>query len=156
MSEKSSRTPQEVCVELYTAFKYKDMDRMAGRWADDAVYHSVGDGIRHIGKDAIMNYTVEGLLRPFPDVRATTHKLVVHGDQVIMDVTAEGTQTGRFSRVTSDGGGIAEMPPTNRRIVSHAVEWFAVTDGFIVEDRIFFDRMQVLTHLGLAPQPEPA
>jgi len=150
MPERIQKSPAAVVKELYDAFNAKDMARMRACWAEDAVYCSPGDGYRREGVDAIMEYTANGLIRPFPDARGTIQKMVVDGDQVVMDVTVEGTNTGSYARVTETGG-IAEIPPTNRRFIGHGVEWFTVKDGKVVEDRIFFDRMELLTQLGLMP-----
>lgn len=155
MSDRTQNSPAAVVKELYEAFNAKDLPKMRALWAKDAVYCSPADGYRREGVDAIMEYTANGLIRPFPDARGTVNRMVVDGDQVVMDVTIEGTNSGPYARVT-DTGGIAEMPPTHRRICGHAVEWFTVKDGLITEDRIFFDRMEMMIQLGMMPKPGTA
>ncbi len=150
MSDIMVKSPKEVVLELYNAFNARDYDRQRACWAEDAVYHSIGDGFRREGVDAILEYTNSGLSKPFPDAKGIIHKVIVDGDQVVMDTTIEGTHTGAYVRKT-DAGGIEEIPPTNRRICGHAVEWFTVKNGKIVEDRIMFDRMELMEQLGLVP-----
>jgi len=149
------KTPAEVITELYDAFNAKDLVRLRALWAEDGVYCTPSDGFTRRGIEAIMDYTENQLIRPFPDAKATIERMVADGDQVILDTSVQMTHTAPFSRVTEDGG-IAEIPATNRRIVTHAIDWFTVRDGKIVEDRLFFDRMELLEKLGLTPQPADA
>jgi hypothetical protein len=138
-------------ADLYDAYNTRDVERMRSMWTEDAVYFSPADGFRREGIDAIMEYTEQNLWVPFPDSRSIVHKQVVTGNTVVAQVTIEGTQTGPFSRVTEDGG-IAELPPTNKRVVGHAVEWLTLNDdGLITLDEIYFDRMELMIQLGLMP-----
>jgi len=142
-----------VITELYDAFHARDIERMRACWAEDAIYESPADGFRREGVDAIMEYTTTNLWVPFPDAKITVRHIVVDGNQVVLDAVLVATHTGPFSRVT-DGGGIAEIPPTNRHFVGHAVDWLTIVDGLIAVDRLYFDRLELLTQLGLVPQPE--
>jgi predicted ester cyclase len=144
-------TKEFVLADLYDAYNKRDVERMRSMFTEDAVYFSPADGFRREGIDAIMEYTEQNLWVPFPDSRSIVHKEVATANTVVAQVTIEGTQTGPFSRVTDDCG-IAELPPTNKSVVGHAVEWLTINDdGLITMDEIYFDRMELMIQLGLMP-----
>jgi ketosteroid isomerase-like protein len=142
--------PRAVIKELHAGYHARDAERMRACWHDDAYFLSPTDGFRIDGADQIVEHTVRDLFGPFPDIHTTVHDEVVKGNEVILEVSTNATHTGRgFGRPT-EAGGMKELEPTGRNFTGHALDWFTVVDGLIVADRIWFDRLEMLTQLGIA------
>jgi steroid delta-isomerase-like uncharacterized protein len=141
-------TTEQVADALTEAFNAHDESAMRGCYAQNAVFEAPGD-VRLEGPDAIVAYA-EGWLNAFPDSRLTVHNRVVSGEWAVDEFTFEGTH----EETLSGPGG--DIPPTGRRLVGRGVEAIRVVDGKIVEDHLYFDQVQVLTQLGLMPEPAAA
>jgi hypothetical protein len=48
---------------------------------------------------------------------------------------------------------VADIPATNRSLSGRGLQMFRVSGGKIVEEHLYFDQVQVLTQLGLMPEP---
>jgi predicted ester cyclase len=59
----------------------------------------------------------------FPDIHFTIEEIIAEGDSVVVYVTFRGTHEGEFMGV----------PPTGKRVESHAAEQARLRDGKIVE-----------------------
>jgi steroid delta-isomerase-like uncharacterized protein len=82
----------------------------------------------------------------FPDNQVVINLLVAEGSTVAEESTFQGTNTGPL--FGPDGG---EIPPTGR---SAAVDFAAVntvSGELIMRTRFYFDQLDLLTQLGLAP-----
>ena len=49
-----------------------------------------------------------------------------------------------------------EIPATNRRLNGRGVQLFKVDGDVVTDTRVYFDQVQVLTQLGLMPEPAAA
>jgi steroid delta-isomerase-like uncharacterized protein len=81
----------------------------------------------------------------FPDIIVTIDQLVAEGEWVAARVTASGTNTGDYMGFGSTG----------RSATWHVAHVCRVRAGRLVEDHIYFDRLSLLTQLGLASPPQP-
>jgi steroid delta-isomerase-like uncharacterized protein len=81
----------------------------------------------------------------FPDRKFTIDEEVVEGDKVAARFTITGTHQGEFMGA----------PPTGNTITVHGVDLFRIEGGKIKEVQAFFNPMELLQPLGLAPVGSP-
>lgn len=139
---------REVGDRAVEAFNAHDETRMRALYAENAVFEAPGD-VRLEGPDAITAYAM-GWLNAFPDARITVHTDLEAGDRVVHEFTFEGTHEATLASPAGD------VPATGRRLVGRGVEVLRVEGDKIVEDHLYFDQVQVMTQLGLMPEPAGA
>jgi predicted ester cyclase len=139
---------QEVGAQFVEAFNAHDELRMRELSAENEVFEAPGD-IRLEGRDATVAYAMSWV-NAFEDARIDVHDEHVAGDWVVQEFVFSGTHTGPL---LSPAG---EIPPTNRQLRGRGVQIFRVEDGVVVDTRLYFDQVQVLTQLGLMPEPATA
>jgi ketosteroid isomerase-like protein len=86
----------------------------------------------------------------FPDARIEANHTVESGDTIMVEGRYTGTHTGPLV------GSAGTLPPTGRTLDLPYCDVFRVADGKIVEHRVYFDQVDVLTQLGLMPAPAMA
>ncbi len=138
----------EVTKAAQEAFNSHDAARISATYADDAVMEAPGD-VRLEGPEAITGYAM-GWLNAFSDATVTINSAFADGDRVVHEFTFEGTHDAPL--VGPDG----EIPATHRRLVGRGVEVYRIAGDKIVEDHLYYDQVQVLTQLGLMPEPAQA
>lgn len=89
-------------------------------------------------------------LNAFPDARLTVKNELISGDWVAQEFTFEGTHEGTLS------GPAGDILATNRRLNGRGVQIFRVENDTVVDTRLYFDQVQIMTQLGLMPEPAPA
>jgi steroid delta-isomerase-like uncharacterized protein len=129
---------------------FNDHDEAAIRalYADDAVFDAPGD-VRNEGGDACAEYVLVWQ-RAFPDAQLVLHHETIAGDTAVHEFTFEGTHTGTLASPQGD------IPATNRSLVGRGCEVIQVADGKIVSFRLYFDQVQIMSQLGLMPEPATA
>jgi predicted ester cyclase len=86
----------------------------------------------------------------FPDNRAEILRIVSEGDEAALEGRLTGTHTGTMRLPTGD------IPPTGRRVsVDYALQ-ITEAGGRMVSYRLYFDRVELLTQLGLMPETAAA
>jgi steroid delta-isomerase-like uncharacterized protein len=83
----------------------------------------------------------KGWRQAFPDGRYAINRVVAEGDFVVVHFTGRGTNTGA-------GNG---LPATGKQLEVAGITIFRVVEGKIVEEWTEYDRLSLLTQLGLAP-----
>jgi len=139
---------KEIGAEWVDAFNAHDEARIRELDAEDVVLEAPGE-VRVEGIDASTEYAM-GWLRAFSDARLNVSKTFVDGDTVVQEFTFEGTHDNTLS------GPAGDIPATNRRLSGRGVQILRVEDGKIAEARLYFDQVEVLTQLGLMPEPAAA
>jgi predicted ester cyclase len=91
-----------------------------------------------------------GWLRAFPDARITVRNELVAGDCVVQEFTFDGTHEGTLATPAGD------VPATHRRLQGRGAQVMRVEGETIADTRLYFDQMEVLTQLGLMPEPAAA
>ena len=86
-------------------------------------------------------------LNAFPDAKLTVQDEIYDGEWGVQRFTFDGTHQATLS---GPGG---DIPATNRRLSGRGLQMFRVHEGKIVEEHLYFDQVQVLTQLGLMPEP---
>ena len=140
--------PQRVGEAFVDAFNRHDEAAIRALNADDGVLEAPGD-VHLEGREATTQYGM-GWLRAFPDARITVRNQIAAGDTVVQEFTFEGVHRGTLQ---SPSG---EIPATDRRMTGRGVQILRVRDGEVVDTRLYFDQVQVLTQLGLMPEPAAA
>jgi hypothetical protein len=123
---------------------FNDHDERAPNVAEFA-FDAPGDA--PLGAGAPQAGHEKARLKGFTDVRRTVHREVVSGPWVIQESTFEGTHTGFFECPA----GI--IPPTGRRVVVKCVQISRYENGLTTERRLYYDQVDLLTQLGLEPEP---
>jgi steroid delta-isomerase-like uncharacterized protein len=142
------QSARSVAAANVDAFNAHDEQRLAETIAEDAVLEAPGD-VRTTGREATTQYAM-GWLRAFPDGRLTVHNELEADTTVVQEFTFEGTHEDTLS------GPARDVPATHRRLTGRGVQILRIEDGLVAETRLYFDQVQVLTQLGLMPEPAAA
>ena len=139
---------QQVAAEFVQAFNAHDEQRIRELNAEDTVFEAPGD-VRLEGREPATQFAM-AWLRAFPDARLVIRNELVAGDWVAQEFTFEGTHTQTLS--TPAG----EIPPTNRQLRGRGIQLLRTEGSTIADTRLYYDQVQVLTQLGLMPEPASA
>ena len=139
---------RQVGADFVAAFNDHDESRIRELNAEKAVLEAPGD-VRVEGGEAATRYAM-AWLNAFPDARLTVKNELASGDWVAQEFTFEGTHEGTLS------GPAGDIPATHRRLNGRGVQIFRVEGDEVVDTRLYFDQVQVLTQLGLMPEPAEA
>jgi steroid delta-isomerase-like uncharacterized protein len=136
---------RQVAARFVEAFNAHDEGRIRELNAEDAVLEAPGD-VRIEGREAATQYAMTWL-RTFPDARITVNNELADGDWVTQEFTFEGMHEGTFPSPSGD------IPATHRRLTGRGVQVFRVEDDAVADTRLYFDQVQIMTQLGLMPEP---
>jgi predicted ester cyclase len=139
---------QEVGARFIEAFNAHDERRIRELNAENAVLEAPGD-VTLQGRDATTEYAMSWL-NAFPDARISVSHELIAGDWVVQEFTFTGTHTAPMQTP------MGEVPATNRSLQGRAVEILRVEGDAVVDTRLYFDQVEVLTQLGLMPEPATA
>jgi predicted ester cyclase len=135
---------QEVGARFVDAFNAHDEERIRELTGESAVLEAPGD-VRLEGREAVTQYAMSWL-NAFGDARTNVHSEIVAGDWVVQEFVFEGTHTAPLQ--TPAG----EVPATNRLLSGRGVQILRVEDDTVVDTRLYFDQVDVMTQLGLMPE----
>ena len=138
---------QEVGAQFVDAFNAHDEERIRRLSAEDEVF--AGPGVQLEGRDATTAYAMSWL-NAFEDGRLEVHNELVAGDWVVQEFVFAGTHTGTLS------GPAGDIPATNRQLRGRGTQILRVENGLVVDTRLYFDQVDVMTQLGLMPEAAPA
>lgn len=139
---------KSVADAAIATFNDHDEAGIRALYADDAVFEAPGDA--HLeGPDACTEYVMVWQ-RAFPDSKLIVTNETIAGDTAVHEFTFEGTHTGTLS---GPGG---DIPATGRSLSGRGVEIIEVADGKIVSFHLYYDQVDVMTQLGLMPEPATA
>ena len=139
---------REVAARFVEAFNAHDEERLRALNGENGVMEAPGD-VHIEGRDAVTGYAM-AWLNAFPDARITLHSEIADGDWVAQRFTFEGTHEGVLA---SPAG---EIPPTGRRLAGRGMQLTRVDGDEVAETHLYFDQVQILTQLGLMPEPASA
>jgi predicted ester cyclase len=139
---------QQVGADFVAAFNDHDESRIRELNAENSVVEAPGD-VRVEGREATTQYAM-AWLNAFPDARLNVKNEFASGDWVVQEFTFEGTHEGTLS------GPAGEIPATHRRLNGRGVQIFRVEGDEVVDTRLYFDQVQIMTQLGLMPEPARA
>jgi predicted ester cyclase len=136
---------RQVGADFVAAFNDHDESRIRELNAENSVIDAPGD----VHVEGATQYAM-AWLNAFPDARLTVKNELVSGDWVAQEFTFEGTHEGTLS------GPAGDIPATHRRLNGRGVQIFRVENDAVVDTRLYFDQVQILTQLGLMPELTPA
>jgi predicted ester cyclase len=136
---------REIGARFVKAFNAHDEEEMRALNGENAVMEAPGD-VRVEGRDAVTDYAM-AWLKAFPDARITVHNEIVDGDWVAQRFTFEGTHEGVLASP------MGEIAATHRKLTGRGVQMFRVQGDTVTETQLYFDQVQVMTQLGLMPEP---
>jgi steroid delta-isomerase-like uncharacterized protein len=139
---------QEIGARFVEAFNAHDEARIRELNAENTKFEAPGD-VKIEGGEAATQYAM-AWIRGFPDARITVHNELSSGDWVAQEITFEGTHEDTLS---GPGG---DIPATHKRLIGRAVQIFNVEGDAITDTRLYYDQVQVMTQLGLMPEPATA
>ena len=134
---------RQVAAAFVQAFNAHDEDGIRRLNGEDTVFEAPGD-VRVEGREASTQYAMTWL-RAFPDAKLIVHNELAAGDWVVQEFTFEGTHEDTLL------GPAGEIPATYRHLKGRGAQFLRVKDGEIVDTRLYFDQVQVMTQLGLLP-----
>lgn len=93
------------------------------------------------GSQEIADYVAE-VRKAYPDFKLQVDERVVEDDRFVVHWTVTGTHKGTFK----------DMPATGKQIRVQGVTLCRLDGGKIAEERVYFDRVNMLEQLGLMPE----
>lgn len=138
-----------IARKIYEDWNRRDFDSAAALVADDAELVVVGSDTRFRGPDGMREYD-RMWADAFPDGRVEIDNVIATGDQVVVEFTGRGTQTGTLR---APGG---DIPATGRSVTMHLCDVLTIRDGRIRGSRTYFDSASMLVQLGVMPEARAA
>ena len=123
----------------------KDLEGLAATYAADAVITTPDEG-EIKGREEIVAY-LRRFVVALPDFTWETLAAYECGDTAVDEGWVVGTNTGPLP--TPDGGTI---PATGKALRLRGVDLATVRAGLIVRHNFYFDQLDMLNQLGLAPE----
>jgi predicted ester cyclase len=139
---------RDTATRYIDAFNAHDESAMRSLNAPDIKFEAPGD-VRLEGREAATGYST-AWLKGFPDARMTVKNEIISGPWVVQECTFEGTHGGSLE------GPAGSIPATGRKVTGHCVQIGRYENGLASEVRLYYDQVELLTQLGLMPEPAPA
>jgi steroid delta-isomerase-like uncharacterized protein len=130
--------------EFMASWNARDADRTMAVMADGAVWYDVGSPEPMRDRAAMRAY-VQSWYTGFPDMVARTVNRVVSDDQVAVEVSFSGTNTGPLQM------GPAPMPPTGKKVDGKGTYFARIRNGKITEVHTYPDVAGMMMQLGMMP-----
>ncbi|MGH9282183.1 MAG: ester cyclase [Acidimicrobiales bacterium] len=135
---------RQVLDQMTKCMENHDMEGLADLYAEDATATTPDAGELN-GRDAIVGY-LTGFSVAVPDFRWESFAEHESGDTAGDEGWVCGTNTGPIE--LPDG---TVIPATGRPVRLRGVDLATVRNGQVVRHNFYFDQMELLTQLGLAP-----
>jgi steroid delta-isomerase-like uncharacterized protein len=135
---------REIMDRATDAAMAKDTEALQRLYAADAVAETPDQGTLR-GREAVMGW-FDGFLTAFPDFGYESVHKHESGDSAIDEGYVVGTNTGPLP------GPTGETPATGKSVRLRGCDIATVRDGAITSHRFYFDQIEFLAQLGLAPQ----
>lgn len=135
-------------AQFVEAFNAHDEARIRELNAENVAFEGPGD-VKLQGRDAATGYAM-AWLNAFPDATITVSNEIVGGDWIVQEFTFEGTHDETLS------GPRGDIPATHRHLKGRGVQVLHVTGDTVDDTRLYYDQVDMLTQLGLMPEPAAA
>ena len=126
------------------AFTSMQWDIWHGLVTPNVEYHEYAFGVHAKGADQVLP-VLQRWATAFPDIKAQITSTTAQDNRVVCEITWEGTHTGQFL------GPTGPVRPTGIHGTVHAVEIFIFEGERISAMHHYFDALELLRQLGLAP-----
>jgi steroid delta-isomerase-like uncharacterized protein len=147
--EKEMATALEIAQAAITAWNAHDLSSVAGYYRPDVTLVSP-DGGEQRGHDQAAQRD-EAFMQAFPDFTQEVRASYEAADTAIIEWVFSGTNTGPLPL---PGG--ATLPATGKRVSVRGADFVTVADGAVASLRSYYDQVELLTQLGLMPEPPGA
>jgi predicted ester cyclase len=127
------------------AFNAHDMEALARDAAPDIEATAPGD-LKLKGPQALKEFNADWV-RAFPDARIEATKIHAQGGTVIVEGIFTGTHDGILKTPMGD------VPATGQKVRGEFIQVFDVDRGLVKRNNLIYDRVQLMTQLGMAPAP---
>ena len=134
----------KISRDYIDAFNAANWTRVKEILAGNSLYNEVGTQRRIQGVDAIV-VALQAWKRAFPDARGKITNAISIGNNVVLEITWEGTHTGPLE---GPGGTITA---TGKRQITPAAMLISFDGDKIKESRHYFDMMTLLQQIGAVP-----
>lgn len=131
------------------AWRARDADAFAALYADDAVISAPG-GMELHGKDGAKMF-MGAWCAAFPDNDVEIERQYVDGSVLVEEGRFRGTHTGEL--MNPDG---PPIPATGKSVSAGYVDIFHFEGDVVKHESLLFDRLELLTQLGVVPEPAAA
>ena len=141
--------PKAVTDRALYEWRARDAEAFAECYAEDATIMAPG-GVELRGADGAKQFLAiwaEGV----PDNEITITHEYVCGSVVVQEGVFSGTHTGGLMAPSGE-----VIPATGRSFSAPYTDVFEVEGDRITSDRLYFDQVELLTQLGLMPDPAAA
>lgn len=131
----------------YKAFNAHDLEALNRLAAPDIVVTAPGDQVFKgpvQAKEFDQNW-----ITAFPDAHVEPKQIVAQGNLVVVQGVFTGTHNGTLKTPMGD------IPATGRKAKGDYTEVFEVDRGLIKKQDVLFDRVQLMTQLGMSVAPQP-
>ncbi len=126
------------------AFGARDFEQLAALAAPNIVDKTGIPGMPPDLNEIKMQYMMYHTA--FPDIKFTVEYVVADEQSAMVTWRAQGTHKGPLQGI----------PPTGKSAVVVGANLFKISNGKVVEQSVYFDRLAMLEQLGLAPTPAPS
>lgn len=139
----SEARAKEILHTYREARNVPDLDLLDGIFAEDVVVHDMSAPGDIEGVAALKAFYAESH-EGFPDFRIDWDDVILSAGAIVTRWTIEATHA----------GDLRGLPPTGRRVRFSGVAIDRVVDERIVEEWVYFDMLDLLVQLGVAPAPD--
>jgi steroid delta-isomerase-like uncharacterized protein len=144
-TQKSSQSTTEISSAFTRAWNAHDLEKIVGLFHPDATFKTPASDTALSG--AGMRSYFESMLGAMPDMTfENVNEVANSANRLAGQVVVSGTWTKPFSV-----GPLAGMNPTGKSARFTAANFLEVHDGKITECTQYYDRMTLLTQLGVIP-----
>jgi steroid delta-isomerase-like uncharacterized protein len=143
--EAEMTTSKQILDRNITAVNARDLGGYLSNQQPDVEFVLPG-GITLRGRDEVGQYT-QAMWTAFPDATLAVGEQILAEDRAATEVVFSGTHTGPMN---TPGG---PLPPTGKHVNVHSVSMLRFEDGRVASEHVYFDQLELLSQLGLAPQP---
>jgi steroid delta-isomerase-like uncharacterized protein len=128
----------------HEAFNRRDWDAVTNYYAPNAEYTDMARGTTAKGGAEIVDYLRDNWVQAFSDAAVTEAHYHEAGDCSISEFTGAGVQDGQMG----------PLPASGKRMATPFCEISRYDrDGRVVEGRLYYDQMSILSQLGHMQQP---
>jgi hypothetical protein len=142
--EVSMPTPRELTDAITTAYNAHQLPQVAKFFRPDIVLISPDAGELK-GREQVTEYH-RAFLQAFPDAAIEVVAKHDSGETTIDEYIFHGTHTGSLSLPSGE-----TIPATGKRISVRGVDIVSYASGAVATHHAYFDQVEFLTALGLAP-----
>ena len=140
---------KEIADKGLAAWRARDVEGFAALYSDDAVVKAPGGAELHGREGARQFFGMWNEAMPDNDIEILNE--VESGSILVQEGIFRGTHTGTLA--TPDG---QQIPATGKTLTAPYCDVFEFSGDQIVGERLYFDQVELLTQLGLMPEPEVA